>query len=82
MTMVEMRHDQEIRNPKKQWCLCPLNSNDMQGDILLPDQGEVLIGRAILGITDRKISRSHLGLRIQDKELSIKLVSYKYKFHA
>ena len=97
----------EDRKPKMQWCLCPLNSEDFTGDIFLPDQGEVNIGRAILGvknfwsdalqwhlsfitrfsllivinynssaqINDRKISRNHLGIRIQDRELSIKLVS-------
>eukprot|EP00116_Pleurobrachia_bachei_P011313 sb/3471575/ len=63
----------EDRKPKMQWCLCPLNSEDFTGDIFLPDQGEVNIGRAILGINDRKISRNHLGIRIQDRELSIKL---------
>jgi len=71
--MVEVPNDNQQPIPKKQWCLCSLNSDDI-GDILLPDQGEVKIGRAILGITDRKISRTHLGLRIQDRELSIKLL--------
>lgn len=74
MTTVEVPNDNQQPIPKKQWCLCPLNSDDMFGDILLPDQGEVKIGRAILGISDRKISRTHLGLRIQDRELSIKLL--------
>ena len=50
MTMVEVPNDNQLMKPKKQWCLCPLNSNDMLGDILLPDQGEVKIGRAILGV--------------------------------
>ena len=50
MTMVEVPNDNQVMKPKKQWCLCPLNSNDMLGDILLPDQGEVKIGRAILGV--------------------------------
>jgi len=72
--MVEVPNDNQLMKSKKQWCLCPLNSDDMLGDILLPDQGEVKIGRAILGISDRKISRNHLGLRIQDKELSVKLL--------
>ena len=40
----------EDRKPKMQWCLCPLNSEDFTGDIFLPDQGEVNIGRAILGV--------------------------------
>ena len=51
MTMVEMRNDNQPLEPKQQWCLCPLNRDDMFGDILLPDQGEVKIGRAILGVS-------------------------------
>lgn len=50
MTMVEIRNDEQLIEPKQQWCLCPLNRDDMLGDILLPDQGEVKIGRAILGV--------------------------------
>ena len=49
--MVEIKNTVDPMIPKKQWCLCPLNSEDMMGDILLPDQGEVKIGRAILGVS-------------------------------
>ena len=59
MTMVEVTGSEcEPRKPKMQWCLCPLNSDDMLGDIFLPDRGEVKIGRAILGVSLEKVNHS------------------------
>jgi len=57
--------------------LCPQSNSDMTRDtIFLPVQGEVNLGRTLLRINDRKISRNHISMLVDENALFVKLLHH------